>query len=216
MSRSLATSPTAADGDTSANSRAIRTGQRQGKRTGTPRSKWRGPQRGTAFLHTVIDDQPLVAYLEICTDERAVTAIGVLERAVAWFADHGVTVERVLSDNGSAYKSHAWRDACTALGITQKRSRPDRRPTAKSNDQRPNVAPRSRARSTPAITTASTPQAEPHSSADSTTCLNITPRSTGGSPSRLYAVCRLEHVDGCITGGTEPHSSARMTQGSSW
>ena len=44
----------------------------------------------------------------------------------AWFADHGVTVERVLSDNGSAYRSYAWRDACADLGITPKRTRPYR------------------------------------------------------------------------------------------
>lgn len=67
-----------------------------------------------------------VAYVEICSDEKAVTAIGVLERAVAWFADRGVTVERVLSDNGSAYKSFAWRDACAGMGITHKRTRPYR------------------------------------------------------------------------------------------
>lgn len=81
---------------------------------------------GTAFVHTVIDDNSRVAYAEICSDEKAVTAIGVLERAVAWFAEHGVTVERVLSDNGSAYKSYAWRDACARLGITHKRTRPYR------------------------------------------------------------------------------------------
>lgn len=51
-------------------------------------------------------------------DERKETAIGVLHRAVAWFADRGVTVERVLSDNGSAYRSAAWSQACTELGIT--------------------------------------------------------------------------------------------------
>lgn len=81
---------------------------------------------GVAFLHTVIDDHSRVAYAEICTDEKAATAIEVLQRAVAWFADHGVTVERVLSDNGSAYRSHAWREACAALGITAKRTRPYR------------------------------------------------------------------------------------------
>ncbi|MEJ1923710.1 DDE-type integrase/transposase/recombinase, partial [Microbacterium sp. KHB019] len=59
------------------------------------------PNIGTAFVHTVIDDYSRVAYAEICTDEKADTAIGVLTRAVAWFADRGVTVERVLSDNGS-------------------------------------------------------------------------------------------------------------------
>ena len=84
------------------------------------------PRLGTAFVHTVIDDHSRVAYAEICSDEKADTAIGVLRRAVSWFADRGVTVERVLSDNGSAYKSHAWRDACIDLGITAKKTRPYR------------------------------------------------------------------------------------------
>ena len=65
-------------------------------------------------------------YVEICRDETAATAIGVLRRAVAWFADHGVAVQRVLSDYGSAYRSHAWRDACADLGIAHKRTRPYR------------------------------------------------------------------------------------------
>lgn len=84
------------------------------------------PRIGKAFVHTVIDDHSRVAYAEICVDEKATTAIGVLQRAVAWFAEHGVVVERVLSDNGSAYKSFAWRDACADLGITHKRTRPYR------------------------------------------------------------------------------------------
>lgn len=75
------------------------------------RPKRRGPLLGTALLHTVIDDHSRAAYVEICTDEKAVTAIGVMERAVAWFADRGVRVERVLSDNGSACKPCDWRDA---------------------------------------------------------------------------------------------------------
>jgi transposase InsO family protein len=91
-------------------------------RTGTARH----PLLGTTFLHTVIDDHSRVAYVEICTDETAATAIGVLRRAVSWFTDQGVTVERVLSDNGSAYKSHAWRNACIELGITPKHTRPYR------------------------------------------------------------------------------------------
>lgn len=84
------------------------------------------PRIGIAFLHTVIDDHSRVAYAEICTDETAATAIGVLRRAVAWFAERGVIVERVLSDNGSAYRSYAWRDACAELDITPKRTRPYR------------------------------------------------------------------------------------------
>jgi transposase InsO family protein len=84
------------------------------------------PRLGTAFVHTVIDDHSRVAYAEICSDEKAVTAIGVLRRAVSWFADRKINIERVLSDNGSAYKSHAWRDACAELGITPKKTRPYR------------------------------------------------------------------------------------------
>lgn len=84
------------------------------------------PRIGIAYLHTVIDDHSRIAYAEICTDEKAVTAIGVLRRAVAWFAEHGVVVERVLSDNGPAYRSYAWRDACADLRIAHKRTRPYR------------------------------------------------------------------------------------------
>lgn len=99
--------------------------QATARRTGQRGLHYR-PVIGTAFLHTVIDDHSRVAYVEICTDEKAETAIGVLQRAVAWFADRGVLVERVLSDNGSCYRSYAWRDACAALGVTHKRTRPYR------------------------------------------------------------------------------------------
>lgn len=91
-----------------------------------PRGADYKPRTGKAFLHTVIDDYSRVAYVEICADEKAVTAVGVLERAVAWFADRGVTVERVLSDNGSCYRSYAWREACAELNIKHKRTRPYR------------------------------------------------------------------------------------------
>ena len=84
------------------------------------------PRIGTCYVHTVIDDYSRVAYAECHDDETAVTAVGVLHRAVAWFAERGVRVERVLSDNGSCYRSFAWRDTCTALGITPKRTRPYR------------------------------------------------------------------------------------------
>ncbi|MWC00428.1 IS481 family transposase, partial [Agromyces seonyuensis] len=95
------------------------------RRTGNRNSRYE-PRVGTAYVHTVIDDHSRVAYAEICADEKAPTAIGVLRRAVAWFAAQGVTVERVISDNGSAYKSYAWRDACIELGITMKKTRPYR------------------------------------------------------------------------------------------
>ena len=106
------------------NRNAIQTAQRTGERS--DRSKNYRPRIGIAFVHTVIDDHSRMAYAEICTDERAVTAIGVLQRAVAWFAERGVTVERLLSDNGSAYRSCVWRDACAQLRITPKWTRPYR------------------------------------------------------------------------------------------
>jgi transposase InsO family protein len=106
-------------------------GRAQGKRhraatTSAGRSAHRDPVLGTAFVHTVLDDHSRVAYAEIHDDETATTAIGVLRRAVAWFAARDVTVQRVLSDNGSAYRSHAWRAACAELGIKAKRTRPYR------------------------------------------------------------------------------------------
>jgi transposase InsO family protein len=100
---------------------AITTAQRTGQRGGGGRALV-----GVAHVHTVIDDHSRVAYAEIHTDEKATTAIGVLHRAVAWFAARGVTTERVLSDNGSAYRSRAWHDACAELGITPKKTRPYR------------------------------------------------------------------------------------------
>jgi transposase InsO family protein len=81
---------------------------------------------GTAFVHTVLDDHSRVAYAEIHDDETAATAAAVLRRATAWFAARGVTIQRVLSDNGSAYRSHLWRDTCTELAITPRRTRPYR------------------------------------------------------------------------------------------
>ncbi len=90
------------------------------------RSVHRHPLIGTAFVHTVIEDHSRVAYAEIHNDETAATAVGVLHRAVSWFAARGVTVERVLSDNGSAYKSHLWRDTCRDLNIKVKKTRPYR------------------------------------------------------------------------------------------
>jgi transposase InsO family protein len=93
------------------------------------------PKIGTCFVHTVIDDHSRVAYAECHDDEKAITAIGVLYRAVAWFAEQGVSVERVLSDNGSAYISHLWRDTCADLGIKHKRTRP-RRPQTNGKIER--------------------------------------------------------------------------------
>jgi transposase InsO family protein/transposase len=95
-------------------------------RTGNRNKNFGHPLVGTAFVHTVIDDHSRVAYAEIHHDESQQTAVQVLRNAVAWFAERGVTVERVLSDNGSCYRSYLWRDTCAELGITPKRTRPYR------------------------------------------------------------------------------------------
>jgi transposase InsO family protein len=94
-------------------------------RTGTINA-YRQPKVGTCFVHTVLDDHSRLGYAECHDDETAATAAAVLRRAVAWFAVRGVTVERVLSDNGGCYRSFLWRDTCAELGITAKRTRPYR------------------------------------------------------------------------------------------
>src|SRR6516164_3657335 len=66
---------------------------------------------GWEALHVCIDDATRLAYSEILADERKASAVGFLERALGWFAGQGVTVERVMTDNGSAYRSHAFRGA---------------------------------------------------------------------------------------------------------
>ena len=107
------------------------TGRSQGQRNrvATPtarRGKDGHKNYGHAFVHTVVDDHSRVAYAEIHDDETGATAVGVLTRATAWFAARGVRVQRVLTDNGSAYLSHIGRDPCHELGITHKRTRPYR------------------------------------------------------------------------------------------
>jgi transposase InsO family protein len=79
-----------------------------------------------AFVHTVIDDHTRIAYAEIHDDETAATAAGVLTRAIAWYAERGIIVERVLSDNGGCYRSAQWLALCDSLGITVKKTRPYR------------------------------------------------------------------------------------------
>ena len=79
---------------------------------------------GWDFLHVCVDDASRLAYTEILPDERKESAVAFLERSLAWFASLGVTVERVMTDNGSAYVSHAFRAACAAARVKHKRTRP--------------------------------------------------------------------------------------------
>jgi transposase InsO family protein len=86
----------------------------------------RGERVGLEFVHTAVDDHSRLAYSEVLPDERAGTAVAFWGRAQAFFADHGITVERVLTDNGSCYRSRHWREHLAAAGIGHKRTRPYR------------------------------------------------------------------------------------------
>jgi transposase InsO family protein len=94
-----------------------------GARRGRANSGQRG--RGYHYLHTALDDHSRLAYGELLTDERKDTAAAFWTRANTWFTDHGVVVRRVLTDNGSCYRSSAF---AAALGpaVTHKRTRPYR------------------------------------------------------------------------------------------
>ncbi len=95
----------------------------------------RRSKTGWEFVHIAIDDFSRLAYAEVLRDEKAVTAIAFLGRAVAFFARHGITVERVMTDNGSPYVSTAHAIACRALAIRHLRTRP-RRPQTNGKAER--------------------------------------------------------------------------------
>ncbi len=90
----------------------------------------RGPDgrrtAGWEFVHVAIDDHSRLAYVEVLPDEKAVTAAGFLRRAVAFFSEHGITVERVMTDNGPAYIADLHRLTCTELGLRHLLTRPYR------------------------------------------------------------------------------------------
>jgi transposase InsO family protein len=81
---------------------------------------------GWEFVHIAIDDATRLAYAEVLADEKAATAVGFLRRALTFFRRHGFRVERVMSDNGSAYRSTLHAFACRALGIRHLTTRPYR------------------------------------------------------------------------------------------
>jgi transposase InsO family protein len=81
---------------------------------------------GWEFVHVAVDDATRLAYAEVLANEQGPTAAGFVRRAVAWFASLGVTVERVLSDNGSCYRSKAHAIELKELGISHRFTRPYR------------------------------------------------------------------------------------------
>ena len=81
---------------------------------------------GWDYVHVAIDDATRLAYAEVLPDEKATTAIAFLGRAVEFFARYGMTVEELITDNGSAYRSTVHAIACRSLGIRHRRTRPYR------------------------------------------------------------------------------------------
>ena len=90
--------------------------------TGDRRGQRRGP--GWEIVHVAVDDRSRVAYVELLPDEHSETARGFVRRAVAWFRARGVRVRRVLTDNGSCYRSFGFRATCRALRLAHHRTRP--------------------------------------------------------------------------------------------
>ena len=109
-SRSSATSPTAGP---------------QGRSAG-PQGRKNRSGAGYGYLHNAVDDHSRLAYSEILADERKDTAVAFWTRAHDCSPPPGITVERVLTDNGACYRSLLWRNALADDGITHKRTRPYR------------------------------------------------------------------------------------------
>ena len=117
-------------------------GKRVGYRlggTGRPRRRDSdGHDRGISgweYVHVAVDDYSRLAYAEVLPNEKAATAIGFLKRATAFFARYGITVERILTDNGPAYRATLHAFACRQLGLRHLRTRP-RRPQTNGKAER--------------------------------------------------------------------------------
>ena len=101
-------------------------GHRATGRPGSRRNSTRTHRVGWEFVHVAIDDTTRLAYVEILDDEKGPTCVSFLRRAIGFFAAHGITVERVMTDNGTGYRSKAHQAATAQLGIRHLRTQPYR------------------------------------------------------------------------------------------
>ena len=102
-----------------------RTGHRiTGDRTRQSNQRSNGTAPGWEYVHVAIDDHSRLSFSQIHVDEKAVSAVAHLRAAVAWYSRMGVTVERVMTDNGACYTSKAFAAACRDLGIQHVRTKP--------------------------------------------------------------------------------------------
>jgi transposase InsO family protein len=105
-----------------------------GRQAGQRNSRNFGRQPvGFEFIHSAVDDHSRLAYSEILTDERKDTAAGFWRRAVIWFAEHGIEIEEVLTDNGSCYRSLPFAEA---LGEVKHRKTKPYRPQTNGKVER--------------------------------------------------------------------------------
>jgi transposase InsO family protein len=95
-----------------------------GDRTRQSSKRGRGEGVGWEYLHVAIDDASRLAYTALLPNEKQDSAVRFLEDALAWFSAHGVVAERVMTDNGSAFKSKLFAAALQAHGLKHKRTRP--------------------------------------------------------------------------------------------
>jgi transposase len=91
-----------------------------------------GAKGGFECVHVCVDDATRLAYAEVLEDERGPAASGFLKRAVGWFSSMGITVERVMTDNGACYRSTLHAEACRQLGLRPIGHGPTARPSASS------------------------------------------------------------------------------------
>jgi transposase InsO family protein len=110
--------------------RILKPGHRvTGDRRGQAKTHRNGKQvslAGWEFVHVAIDDHSRLAYAEVLNDERGSTAVGFLRRALEFYAGYGICVERVMTDNGGAYRSHVHAAACRQLALKHLRTQPYR------------------------------------------------------------------------------------------
>jgi transposase len=141
---------------------------------------------GWDYIHVAIDDYSRVAYVEILTDERGATCAGFLERAIAWFAQRAVRVERVMSDNGAGYISRVFAAMCTTHNVRHLRTRPYR---PRTNGKRSDSSKRCCATGLTPCATRPATTARSHSTPGSTTTTaddhtapSVTEHQPRGSP----------------------------------
>ena len=96
----------------------------EGHRVTGDRRKGSSRGAGWEFVHVCIDDASRIAFSQVMADEKKESATAFLTAAIAYYASLGVTVSRVMTDNGSCYRAHAFRDLCKDLGLKHIKTKP--------------------------------------------------------------------------------------------